>query len=398
MAENKETREKKEAKAAKAPKESKAAKAPKESREPKAAKAPKEPRESKAPNQSANKKEASAPAGDSLACFVNRELSWLEFNRRVLLEADDPATPILERLKFLGIYQSNLEEFFMVRVGILTHRAQLMPDQTDPCSGLTAAEQLRRIVASARELQTQAERIWRALNEGFRSAGIDVLDFRRVSKVDELMSKKIFNDLSPLLLPRVVGSGDPLPFLLGKESYIVAWLGRNDAADMAIVPLTHVPPYIAFEINGRQKIVLTDQLIQHFLPQLFKKSNIRESAIIRVTRNADVFISEKMGSGEDLRVEMSALLKKRRRQQPVRLQIFGKLSSGAKNSLVKSLRLSEQSVFVTSVPFDMSFRSGIKSAPGMKYDERRSSRSIGLQKGEYFKYVEQHASLCGSHL
>ena len=328
---------------------------------------------------------------DQYACFVNRELSWLEFNRRVLMEADDPATPLLERLKFLGIYQSNLEEFFMVRVGILTHRAQMLPDQADPCSGWVPAEQIRRILETVKEQQTVAEHIWRTLREEFKNAGIDVLDFRRISKVDELMSRKIFSDISALLFPRVISSGQPLPFLPGKESYVVAWLGRGDVSDLAVIPLTRLPAYTAFEIDGRQKIVLTDQLVQHFLPQLFKKANIKESAIIRVTRNADVFISDKIAAG-DFRVEMSAMLKKRKRQQPVRLQITGasKLSAGARTQLLKGLRISEQNVFLTSVPFDLSFRSGVKSAPGMKYDERKSGRDIGLKKGEYFRYIEQH--------
>ena len=92
-------------------------------------------------------------------CFINREMSWLEFNRRVLMEADDPATPLLERLKFLSIYQSNLEEFFMVRVGILTHRAQLEPDQKDPCTGWVPAEQLRQVLDAVEEQQLQVEMI-----------------------------------------------------------------------------------------------------------------------------------------------------------------------------------------------------------------------------------------------
>ncbi|MBR1659155.1 MAG: polyphosphate kinase 1 [Oscillospiraceae bacterium] len=324
------------------------------------------------------------------ACFVNRELSWLEFNRRVLMEAADPAAPLLERLKFLGIYESNLEEFFMVRVGILTHRAQMLPDQPDPRSGWPPKEQIRRILEVVREQQTIAERIWRALTEALTAAGVDVVDFRRVSKVDELMCKKIFSDMRPMLFPRVISDSSPAPFLWGKESYVVAWLGRSGGSDLAIVPLTNIPRYTAFEIDGRQKIVLTDQLVRHFLPLLFKKTNIRESAIIRVTRNADVFLSDKL-TDENFRVEMSAMLKKRKRQQPVRLQIAGgKLSAAARNYLVKSLRIPEQSVFATTVPFDLSFRGSVKSAPGFKYEERRSSRDIGLKKGEYFAYIEKN--------
>lgn len=331
------------------------------------------------------------PKTEEQSCFVNRELSWLEFNRRVLMEADDPATPLLERLKFLGIYQSNLEEFFMVRVGILTHRAQMLPDYADPMTGWPPDEQIRRILDAVREQQTVAEHIWRTLREDFKAAGIDILDFRKISKVDELMSKKIFSDIRPMLFPRVVSDSMALPFLWGKESYVVAWLGRGaSASSIAIVPMNRIPPYTAFEIDGRQKLVLTTQLVQHFLPQLFKKENVRESAVIRVTRNADVFLSDKLTADDDLRVEMSALLKKRKRQQPVWLQIAGKLSSNAKSYLTKSLRIPEQNVFSAAMPFDLSFRSGIRALPEFRYGERKSSRDIGLKKGEYFKYIEKH--------
>ena len=336
------------------------------------------------------KAERTEKSAESVNCFINRELSWLEFNRRVLTEAADDATPLLERLKFLAIYESNLEEFFMVRVGILTHRAQMLPDQTDPCSGWKPEEQLRRISERVEEQRLLAEHIWRTLSDDFRAAGIDVIDFRRVSKVDELMSKKFFSEIRPMLLPRVVGADSPMPFLFGNEPYVIAWLGRGEASDIAIVPLTRVPPYTVFEIDGRQKIVLTAPLVQHFLPLLLKKANIRESAVICVTRNADVFVSEKVGAAGDLRAEMSALLKKRKRQQPVRLQISGKLSAGAKNYLAKTLRLPEQSISTTGVPFDLSFSRAVRAAPEFKYAERKSIRDIGLQKGEYFKYIEKH--------
>ncbi len=349
----------------------------------KADRADKSDKAGKADRQDASKRSENA-------CFINRELSWLEFNRRVLMEADDPATPLLERLKFLGIYQSNLEEFFMVRVGILTHRAQMLAEQRDPCTGWVPEEQIRRILEAVRNQQTIAEHIWRTLSDDFKNAGIDVLDFRRISKVDELMSKKIFSDIRPLLMPRQVSDGGQLPFLWGKESYVVAWLGRGSGSDLAIIPLTRLPAYTAFEIDGRQKLVLTDQLVQHFLPQLFKKTNVRESAVIRVTRNADVFLSDKLGGDADLRGEMAAMLKKRNRQQPVRLQIMGKISAGSRAGLMKSLRIPEQNVFQTAVPFDFSFRSAVKALPQHKYPERKPSRDVGLNKGDYFSYIEHH--------
>ena len=340
----------------------------------------------------ADKGDNAAQKAERSECFINREMSWLEFNRRVLMEADDPATPLLERLKFLSIYQSNLEEFFMVRVGILTHRAQLVPDQKDPCTGWVPAEQLRRVLDAVEEQQLQVELIWRKLRDDLRDHGVDVLDFRKISKVDELMSKKIFSDIRPQLFPRIVSAGQALPFLRGegKEVYVIAWLGRGNDSRAAIVPLDRVPAYSAFEIDGRQKIVLTSLLVQHFLPLLFKKENVRETAVIHVTRNADVFIEKAGGADEDARVKMSAMLKKRKRQRPVRLQIAGKISGNARAYLTKSLGVPERSVFTTNVPFNISFTGSVPRRTHFRYEEREPVRDIGLKKGEYFKFIEKH--------
>jgi len=324
-------------------------------------------------------------------CFFNRELSWMQFNQRVLLEAADPAVPLLERLKFLSIYQSNLEEFYRVRVGILTHRAMLTPDRRDDYSGMTPSQQIRELLRVSAEQQNLQVSVWKAIREELKRYSIDLLDFKRISKVDELMSKKLFGDLKPLLFPKIITQDQALPFLWGEESYVIAFLGRGADARLAVVPLYRVPPYLTFEIDGRQKIVLTDRLVRHFLPLLLKKETIRESAVVRVTRNADVFLSdlEVMGN-EDLRQKMAGMLSKRRRAMPVRVQICGKLSEQARGLLTKKLRVPEQNVFPASVPFDFSFRSSIPPHEGFRYPERRPAREIGLKKGEYFKYIESN--------
>ena len=159
--------------------------------------------------------------------YVNRELSWLEFNRRVLLEAADPQVPLLERLKFLMIYQSNLEEFYRVRIGILTHRAMLTPDSGDPVSGMLPEAQITAALQITREQQTLMETIWKGIREELHENKIDVLDFRKISKVDELMSKKLFGDIRDLLFPKIIPADQPLPFLWNGEGNVVAFLGRG---------------------------------------------------------------------------------------------------------------------------------------------------------------------------
>ena len=323
--------------------------------------------------------------------YINRELSWLAFNQRVLLEAADHTVPLLERLKFLMIYQSNLEEFYRVRIGILTHRALLTPDKKDPLSGLKPDAQIQEVLRVTREQQTLAESVWKVIREELRKNGVDVLDFKKISKVDELMSKKLFGDMKDLLFPKIIDMNQPLPFLWGEDSYVIAFLGRTGEQKLAIIPLHRIPAYVSFEIDGCQKIVLTDQLVRHFLPLLLKKETVAQSAVVKVTRNADVFLSNVEDRGdEDLRQKTSTMLTKRKREMPVRVQIYGKLTDAARATLIKKLKVPEQNVFTPSVPFDLSFRSGIGHHEGFRYEERKPVREIGLRKGEYFAYIEQH--------
>jgi polyphosphate kinase len=334
-------------------------------------------------------KSAGIPAPESI--YVNRELSWLAFNERVLLEAADPSVPLLERLKFLMIYQSNLAEFYRVRIGILTHRALLTPDKADPLSGLLPEAQINEVLRITREQQALMESVWKAIREELRANKVDVLDFKKISKVDELMSKKLFGDIRDLLFPKIIGMDQALPFLWSGEENIIAFLGRGTEQKLCIIPLHRIPPYLSFEIDGCQKIVLTDQLVRHFLPLLLKKETVLQSAVVVVTRNADVFLEDvEDRADDDLRQKVSTMLTKRRREVPVRVRIYGKLSDQGRALLIKKLRAPENRVFTQNIPFDLSFRSCIGGPAFLRYEERRPARNIGLQKGEYIPYIEKH--------
>ena len=333
-------------------------------------------------------KNPGTPAAESL--FINREISWLAFNRRVLLEAADPKVPLLERLKFLMIYQSNLEEFYRVRIGILSHRALLEPEVGDPLTGLLPQAQIDEVLRITREQDSLMESIWKAVREELRANRVEVLDFKKISKVDELMSKKLFGDIRDLLFPKIIRADQPLPFLWSGEPNIVAFLGRGTEQMLCIIPLHRVPAYQSFEIDGCQKIVPTAQLVRHFLPLLLKKENVVQSAVVEVTRNADVFLAGlEDAADEDLRLKVSGMLSKRKREMPVRVRMVGKLTDSARALLIRKLRVPESRVFLQNVPFDLSFASGIANAPGFRYPERRPSRDIGLKKGEYFSYIEK---------
>ena len=328
---------------------------------------------------------------DTESVYVNRELSWLAFNERVLLEAADPAVPLLERLKFLMIYQSNLEEFYRVRIGILSHRALLTPDKADPLSGMLPETQIDETLRVTREQQALMESIWKAIREELKANKVDVLDFKKISKVDELMSKKLFGDIRDLLFPKIIDMDQPLPFLWSGESNVIAFLGRGTGMRLCVIPLHRVPAYLSFEIDGCQKIVLTAQLVRHFLPLLLKKENILQSAVVEITRNADVFLADVEGRADDeMRHKVSTMLTKRRREMPVRVRIYGKLAEPGRAALLKKLRVPESRVFTQTVPFDLSFRSCIGGHENFRYEERKPARDIGLKKGEYFSYIEKH--------
>ena len=340
------------------------------------------------------KKMSPAPAPVSVpsdSVYINRELSWLAFNQRVLLESVDPEVPLLERLKFLMIYQSNLEEFFRVRIGILTHRAMLTPDTPDPLTEMLPETQIQEILRIVREQQEMMEENWRSIRQELYDNRVDILDFKTISKVDELMSKKLFGDIKDLLFPKIIEANQPLPFLWSGEPNIIAFIGRGADMKLCVIPLDRIPAYQTFEIEGCQKIVLTSQLVRHFLPLLLKKENIIQSAVVDVTRNADVFLTkDEVQEDDDLRAKMSGMLSKRKKEMPVRARIYGKLTNPCRALLIKKLHIPENRLFTQSVPFDLSFRSCIGGPAFFRYEERRPARDLGLKKGEYFPYIERH--------
>jgi polyphosphate kinase len=334
--------------------------------------------------------EAVTPPPVGPACFIDRELSWLQFNLRVLREAGDPGVPLLERLKFLSIYQNNLDEFFMVRVGALIHRSILLPDYIDQKTGWNTATQLRKIMREVARQQEAEQAIYDKLLEDMGAAGIEVVDFRRISKVDESIARKFFAEYRQLLTARIVDAEHPLPFLDNREPFVAVMLRKREKQYLGIVYLSRLPAYRVYEGDGRQKVILTDALVRHFAALLFKKLEVRDSCTVRVTRNADVFIDENArAEDDDFRSSMQKLLKKRKRQQIVRLQILGKPTKALRELLDKHLKVPEKQVFLTSVPFRLGFGGALNAAPEMKYPERHAVRTVALRKGDYFRYLER---------
>lgn len=325
------------------------------------------------------------------ACFMDRELSWLQFNLRVLLEAGDSTVPLLERLKYLSIYQNNLDEFFMVRVGALVHRSLLLPDYVDPKTGWGTATQLKRIAREVRRQQALVQAVYDQLQEDLSAADVEILDFQNISKADESLARKVFAEVRQLLSPRIVDAAHPMPFLDNRETYVAALLKKGDKLELGLVYLSRLPAFRLFESDGKQKIAMMDQLVAHFAPLLFKKYDVKDRCAVRVTRNADVFLAENSTNpDEDLRSSMEKLLKKRKRQQIVRLSICGKPDRRLRILLEKQLHLEERQVYQSPVPFRTDFGGLLRAEPTWRWPEQRPLRSIGLHKGEYFRYLEQH--------
>lgn len=332
-----------------------------------------------------------APAPISSRCFVDRELSWLQFNRRVLMQAADRSVPLLERLNFFSIYQNNLDEFFMVRVGALIHRGILLPDYTDPKTGWPTNVQLKMISREVTHQQTTLDPVYRLLLQDLKAENIELLDFRRISKVDESVARKVFAEMRQLISPRIVDAAHPMPFLDNRECYTAALLRKNDKYTLGLVDITRLPPYRVFEINGGQKVILTEDLVRHFAPQLFKKYLVKDTCTIRATRNADVFIDENTRITDlDFRESMEKLIRKRKRQQIVRLQICGKPDSHLMELLIKYLRIPEKQIYISPYPFRMDFGKVLNAAPSLRYPEHHPARNVKLRKGDYFRYIDQN--------
>ena len=347
-----------------------------------------------------------APDPAYAGLFLNRELSWLQFNRRVLAEAADETLPGYERLKFLSIYCSNLDEFYMVRVGGLLDRALLQPWHTETITGLTPREQLRAIYDETARQQKDFEALWRKVTAALAKQHVEILDFDRLDEADEVLLRRRFDALRPLLSPQVLDAEHPLPFLRNREQYVlVRFAGKHGGA--GLVPTTQLPKFFKLTVDwaqrlktalvtvdGVQKLALTAPLVAHFAPLLFGERRVRETAIVRVTRSADISVRDIMdGCDADLRAVMERLLRRRRRLEPVRAQVQGRVSDEMRALARELLGLPKRQLFVTSAPTDLSFvltMPGEFDLAGLTCPEIPPAKNVALQKGDYFTYLAQH--------
>ena len=295
--------------------------------------------------------------------FINRELSWLDFNRRVLVLGKDKNVPLAEQLKFLAIYGSNLDEFFMVRVGSLQERASLMRakkerDKRENKTNMTAEEQLAAIMPKTAHLQEDCDKYYEKALENLAACGYKKVDFDALSKEEEHFWKKYFqSELFPILSPQIVDSRHPFPFLRNKEIYLGVLLKEKEGQSLGMIPISSQMERLQLvRRDGHTEFALTEELVLHYAALIFGKDAVQEKCLFRVTRNADIDVKEGMMDHDiDYREIMVDLLKRRRKLAAVRLQVTPTAPQEIVRILCDKLELTHKRVFAQKSPLDLSF-------------------------------------------
>lgn len=292
------------------------------------------------------------------SCYDNRELSWLKFNVRVLEEARDSSVPLCERLLFSQIFQSNLDEFFMIRVGSLTDRVLVDDNKEDNKTGMTPKEQLEAIYKRVRELVPIKDETYFDTVKELEKIGVEHVKISSLTPEEEGYLRAYFNsEIRPLISPQVVDKRHPFPFLKNKEIYAVTHLESKNSVKLGIIPAGgSFPRIIPLPDKSRFRFLLAEDVIIHYCGSVFENYRLLDKALIRITRNADINMEEGLYDHEvDLRQVMEELLKKRKKLAPVRLEISGKLGKEAVEYLCRQLELSGEQISECTAPLDMGF-------------------------------------------
>lgn len=335
---------------------------------------------------------------DKLPFFANRELSWLKFNERVIDEADDSRVPLCERLTFVSIFNSNLDEFYMVRVGSLYDQMLLAKESKqerttgfDNKSMMTAEQQLEAVFTETRELLHKKDRIYNKLMYEFDKQGVKLISFNDVEYSDAVYLENYFNkSILPILSPQVIGKKNPFPFLKNKEIYAVALLGSKNNDKIGLVPCSNgiFDRLIPIPSDSR-KYMLVEELILHFLPKIFKKYGVKSKSLIRIIRNADIDMDEAFFDEDmDYRDTMEQLIKERRRLCPVKLEYSRVLDDKVISALCSELKLDKKQVFYSESPLEMSFISKIQ-------DDLRTRKELFYERRvpQNCKYIDTKQSI-----
>ena len=305
-----------------------------------------------------NKKAEKKEEKHRLSCYTNRELSWLQFNVRVLREAENEHVPLAERLSFVSIYQSNLDEFFMVRVGTLMDQMHAGEKIRDNKTNMTSKQQVEAVLERTRELEALKTKIYEQLMGELEPQNVHLINFNRLSKKEIAMLEAYFDqNIAPFLMPMLIGKQQPFPFLNNKELYALMLLTtKGGKSKLGLVPCTNSAFKRLIEIPSRPgTFMLCEDLILQFASKLFPTYSVKEKSILRVTRNADIDGIEVYDEDLDYRGVMEQLIKQRTRLSPVRVELSHDINKKTCKELAKHLGINMKHVIRVDTPLDLSF-------------------------------------------
>ena len=321
--------------------------------------------------------------------YMNRELSWLKFNERVLEEAENPEVPLCERLTFASIYQSNLDEFFMVRVGSLYDQTLLDKKICENKTGMTSQEQIDAILKQTKLINKRKEAVYEELMACVAEQGIRILRFNELDEDGARYLEGYFkSEIAPLISPTVIGRRQPFPFLKNKEIYAVAVLGAKGKKDrLGIIPCTSNIFGRLIAVPGMPgTYMLAEELILHFAPVVFKGYKIKSKSLLRITRNADIDADALYDEDLDYREFMAGLIKQRKKLAPIRLELSRDMDKKGIAVLCEYLELDENHVFMSSTPLDLSFvfqiQDLLRKNPELYFPKGTPQKSDQFQDGK----------------
>lgn len=320
--------------------------------------------------------------------YMNRELSWLKFNERVLEEAENKKVPLCERLTFASIYQSNLDEFFRVRVGSLVDQMLLGGKIRDNKTKMTAKEQIEEVLHQVMKLNRRKDAVYDAIMGQLEDYGVRLVDFRKISKKEsEYLEKYFLNEIAPVISPTIVGKRQPFPFLKNNEIYAVVVLQTKSGKEkLGIIPCSNTGFKRLVELPTAGTYMLAEELILHYIPEVFERYNIKAKSLIRVTRNADIDADALYDEDLDYRDFMAELIKRRKKLAPVRLELTREMDGEIVDVLCDYLELDSDYVFQVQAPLDLSFvfeiQDTLRKTPELFYEKRVPQKSSQFRDGE----------------
>lgn len=290
--------------------------------------------------------------------YMNRELSWLKFNERVLEEAENQEVPLCERMTFVSIYQSNLDEFFRVRVGSLMDQMLLNTTIRENKTNMTAQEQIQEIIKEVKRLNLRKDRAYVELMKKLEGYGVKLIDFASAKADEKKYLERYFNhEIMPLTSPTIVAKRQPFPFLKNEEIYAVVVLEtRSKKERIGIIPCSNTMLARLIELpGGKGRYMLLEDLILHYIGSVFKGYKVKGKSLIRVVRNADIDADAVYDEDLDYREFMADLMKQRKKLSPVRLDMSREMDKTVIEVLCRYLEMTSDKVFKSEAPLDLSF-------------------------------------------